>query len=240
MQVHLQETHAKKICYNNFMVRLINENNIKTVCSIVYSILHTQERFTYIREINNPGISPCIYVMWHENQFGVYGVPNVRNTNILISNSLDGQIVASGAGSLGFKICRGSSGRKGAVASTLNLIEKLKSGEDVAIMVDGPRGPYREVKHGAIVLARETGIPIVPMHMYSDEFTFVQFPSWDKMYSPIGPCHILILFGDPIYVGDKSDEEVAQEVKDSLLSLESAQIEKYKEAKKNKLWSKKE
>ncbi len=202
--------------------------------------MQIQKHLTYVRRNNPPTQVPCIYVMWHENQFGVYGVPNVRNTNILISNSLDGQIVASGAGSLGFKICRGSSGRKGAVASTLQLIEKLKSGEDVAIMVDGPRGPYREVKHGAIVLARETGLPIVPMHMYSDDFTFVQFPSWDKMYSPIGPCRVLVLFGDPIYVGDKSDEDVAREVKESLLALESSACEKYKEAKKNKLWSKKE
>ncbi len=222
------------------MVRLINKKNIFIVEWALIVFMQIQQHLTFIRRDNAPKQSPCIYVMWHENQFGVFGVPNVRNTNILISNSLDGQIVASGAGSLGFKICRGSSGRKGAVGSTLNLIEKLKQGEDVAIMVDGPRGPYREVKHGAIVLARETGFPIVPMHWYSEDMTFVRFPSWDKMISPIGPCRILNVFGDPIYVEDKTDDQVAQEIKESLLNLEVITPDRYKEARKNKRWLKKQ
>ena len=222
------------------MVRLINKKNIFLVEWASIAFMQIQQHLTFIRRYNAPTQSPCIYVMWHENQFGVFGVPDVRNTNILISNSLDGQIVASGAGSLGFKICRGSSGRKGAVASTLSLIDKIKKGEDVAIMVDGPRGPYREVKHGAIVLARETGVPIVPMHWYSEDITFVKMPSWDKMISPIGPCRILNLFGEPIYVEGKTDEDVAKEIKDSLLQLESIGKEKYKEAIINKVLQKKQ
>ena len=222
------------------MVRLINKNNIFLLEWAAIAFMQFQKHFTYIRRYNAPKLSPCIYAIWHENQFGVYGVPNVANTNILISNSLDGQIVSSGSKSLGFKICRGSSGRKGAVSSTLKLIEKLKAGEDVAIMVDGPRGPYHEVKRGAITLAKDTGFPIVPMHWYSEDFTFVKIPSWDKMISPIGPCRILNLFGEPIYVNDENCEQIAQEIKSSLLELERIAPEKYKQAKAQKLWNKKQ
>ena len=227
------------MCYYCIMVRFINKKNIFLLEWTAIAFMQLQKHFTYIRRYNAPKHFPCIYAIWHENQFGVYGVPNVSNTNILISNSLDGQIVASGAQSLGFKICRGSAGRKGAVSSTLKLIEKLKEGDDVAIMVDGPRGPYHEVKHGAIALAKDTGYPIVPMHWYSEDKTFVKIPSWDKMLSPIGPCRILNLFGDPIYVGDRSYEEVALEVKEALLKLERIAPEKYKEAKAKKLWNQK-
>lgn len=36
------------------------------------------------------------------------------------------------------RVVRGSSNKKGAVTSTLQMIERLKEGESVAIMVDGP------------------------------------------------------------------------------------------------------
>ena len=222
------------------MVRIINKNNIFILEWLAIAFIHTQKHITYMRSYNLPKVSPCIYAFWHENQFGVYGLPNKNNTNILISNSLDGQIVASGAQSLGFKTCRGSSGKQGAVSSTLKLIEKLKQGECVVITVDGPRGPYHEVKNGIVALAKDTGVPIVPVHWYSPEKTFIRFPSWDRMLSPIGPCRILTLFGDPIYVKEESYEQVCVQIKDSLLDLERIAPQKYKEAKAQKLWNKKQ
>ncbi|MBD5402820.1 DUF374 domain-containing protein [bacterium] len=221
------------------MVRLINKNNMKQVTDAAYFIMHIQEFFTYIAEYNNPGITPCIYAMWHANQFCVYGFKNKQNTNILISNSLDGEIIATVVEKMGFKTCRGSSNRKGSVSGTLKMISKLKEGEDIAIMVDGPRGPLHKVKPGAIVLAREAGVPIIPVHWYSPNFTFVKFPSWDKMTSPIGPCFLLNLYGEPIYADGKSDEEIAMAIKNSLFELERIAPEKYKEAKKLKLWNRK-
>ena len=221
------------------MVRLINKDNMKKVSELAYFIMHIQEFFTYIAEMNNPGVSPCIYAMWHGNQFCVYGLQNKSKVNILISNSIDGEIIASVVEKMGFQTCRGSSQRKGSVSGTLKMISKLKDGEDIAIMVDGPRGPIHRVKSGAIVLAREAGVPIVPVHWYSPDITFVKFPSWDNMTSPIGPCRLLNLYGEPIYVEGKTDEQVKEEVKNSLLELEKIAPEKYKEAKKLKLWKKK-
>lgn len=221
------------------MVRLINKNNIGQLTSVAYSIMKTQELFTYMAEFNNPNLTPCIYVMWHENQFCLHGLPNRNKINILISNSLDGEIIARVCEKWGFQTCRGSSKRRGSVSATLKMISKLKEGENIAIMVDGPRGPLHEVKSGAIVLAKEANVPIVPVHWYSPEFTFAKFPSWDKMTCPIGPCHLLNIYGEPIYAKDKSDNEIAQEIKESLLNLAQIAPEKYKEAKKLKLWKKK-
>lgn len=221
------------------MVRLINKNNIGQLTSVAYSIMKTQEFFTYMAEFNNPNLTPCIYVMWHENQFCLHGLPNRNKINILISNSLDGEIIAKVCEKWGFQTCRGSSKRRGSVSATLKMISKLKEGENIAIMVDGPRGPLHEVKSGAIVLAKEANVPIVPVHWYSPEFTFAKFPSWDKMTCPIGPCHLLNIYGEPIYANEKSDKEIAQEIKESLLNLAQIAPEKYKEAKKLKLWKKK-
>ena len=221
------------------MVRLINQKNIGIISNFAFSIMKIQEIFTHIELLNHPDLKQCIYVMWHQNQFCVHGLPNRNNVNILISTSLDGEIIARVTQKWGFKVCRGSSGRKGSVSSTLKMIEKLKNGESIAIMVDGPRGPLHKVKTGAIVLSRETGIPIVPVHWYSEDLTFTSLPSWDKMETPFGPCRILNSFAKPIYVENKSDEEVASEIKIALEQLEENEKDSYTYAKKNKFWSRK-
>ena len=222
------------------MVRLINKKNIDKISDIVYAILRIQEFFTHIIEINNPQIKPCIYAMWHENQFCIYGIENWQNLNVLISNSADGEIIARTVERWGFKVVRGSSARKGCVSSTMQLISRLKEGQCAALMIDGPRGPLHKVKGGAIKLAKETGAPIIPVHWYSAEKTFITLPSWDKMKTPFGNCHIINLYGNPIYVKPEDDEaEIAERIKASLEDLEKRAPEEFIKAKKLKLWKKK-
>jgi len=224
------------------MVRLINSKNVNVIAGIAYAILRQQEKFTHIIEQDNPNLEPCIYAMWHSNQLLVHGFRNRSNVNILISNSIDGEIVARTAENWGFNVVRGSSGKKGAIESTMQMISKLNRGESVAIMVDGPHGPLHKVKNGAIKLAQKTGVPIIPANWYSPQKTFRSLPSWDKMKVPLGKCEILNTYGTPIYVkSDASDEEISivrQNVYDQLVDLEEKAPALYLEAKKNNLWKK--
>lgn len=221
------------------MVRLINKKNIDKISDIVYAILRIQEFFTHIIEINNPQIKPCIYAMWHENQFCIHGIKDKAHLNVLISNSTDGEIIARTVEKWGFKVVRGSSARKGCVTSTMQLITRLNEGECAALMVDGPHGPLHKVKKGAFTLAKETGAPIVPVHWYSAEKTFITLPSWDKMKTPFGNCNIINLYGEPIYVKPEDDEkEIAERLKSALVDLERRAPEEFKKAKKLKLWKK--
>jgi lysophospholipid acyltransferase (LPLAT)-like uncharacterized protein len=220
------------------MVRLINKDNIKYVTNVICFLMGIQDKMTHIAEYNNPGIEPCIYAMWHGNQFCIHGIPNRNKLNVLISTSFDGNIVAGACEFFGYKVRRGSANRKGAISSSIKMLECLKSGENVAIMPDGPRGPLHDVKRGAIVLAKEAKVPIVPVHWYSDNFTFIRLKSWDKMTTPLGPCWLLNTYGDPIYTDGKTEEQIAEEIKQSLLKLEQEAPEKYKEAKEQKLWKK--
>ena len=225
------------------MVRLINDKNIDLLANTVYTMMRLQEKFTHIYEYTNPNIAPCIYVMWHANQFLVHGIEDKAHLSILISNSIDGEIVARAVEKWGFKVVRGSSNKKGAVESTMQMLNRLKNGECVGIMIDGPSGPLHKVKNGAIKLAQMSGAPIIPAFWYSPQKTFVSLPSWDKMKTPLGDCNILNLYGEPIYVTkDASNEELAQSrenVKIALLDLEAKAPEIYNEAKKQKQWKKK-
>ena len=58
------------------------------------------------------------------------------------------------------------------------------------------------------------------------------------MTCPIGPCWLINLYGEPIYTEGKTDEQIAEEVKTSLLQLEEIAPKKYKEAVKQGLWFK--
>lgn len=225
------------------MVRLVNRDNIKIFKNMLVGYMKFQEPFTHIIEFGNPYIEPCIYAMWHSDQFAIYGVQNKSNVNFLISTSIDGDIVAAGCEAMGFKTVRGSSKSRGAVESSMQMISKLKGGECVAITVDGPRGPLHSVKNGAIKLAQMSGAPIIPMIWYSEDKTFVTFPSWDKMTAPFFKAEIINLYGEPIYVPEDADNEkiseVKLQVKNSLEALREKAPEVYREAKKNKLWKKK-
>ena len=225
------------------MVRLINDSNIDFLANTAYRLMRLQEIFTHIHEYNNPNLKPCIYAMWHANQFLVHGLEDKANTSILVSNSIDGEVVARAVEKWGFKVVRGSAGKKGAVESTMQMLTRLKNGECVGIMVDGPHGPLHKVKNGAVKLAQMSGAPIVPAHWYSPQKTFINLPSWDKMKTPLGDCKILNLYGEPIYVNENAtDEELSaakENIKTQLLNLEAKAPEIYNEAKKQKLWNKK-
>lgn len=225
------------------MVRLINDSNIDFLANTAYRLMRLQEIFTHIHEYNNPNLKPCIYAMWHANQFLVHGLEDKANTSILVSNSIDGEVVARAVEKWGFKVVRGSAGKKGAVESTMQMLTRLKNGECVGIMVDGPHGPLHKVKNGAVKLAQMSGAPIVPAHWYSPQKTFINLPSWDKMKTPLGDCKILNLYGEPIYVNENATDEELSEAKENirtqLLNLEAKAPEIYNEAKKQKLWDKK-
>lgn len=224
------------------MVRLINDGNIDFLANCAYKLMRLQEYFTHIKDYNNPNLSSCVYVMWHANQFLIHGIEDKAHTSVLISNSIDGEVIARAVEKWGFKVVRGSAGKKGAVESTMQMLTRLKDGESAAIMVDGPHGPLHKVKNGAVKLAQKSGKPIVPVHWYCPQINFINLPSWDKMTTPFGDCNILNLYGNPIYVKpDATDEEFSQvkeQIKTVLLDLEAKAPEIYEEAKQQGLWKK--
>lgn len=222
------------------MVRLLNKNNIEKFSNLIYSIFKIQEFFTHIVEVENPECEPCLYAMWHAHQCCIHGLKNRAKTNVLISRSKDGEVIAQVVGKWGFKLIRGSKGKKGAVEASMQMIDALKNGENCAMMVDGPRGPAKVVKDGVIKIAKLAGVPIVPIYWYSSNFNFAKLPSWDGLRMPILDVRLINLYGKPIYVGENDDEEeVRQKLQASLEDLERRAPEEYKKVYKFGLWRRK-
>ena len=209
--------------------------------NIIYRIFKFQEMFTDIQNVNFPeNTSPCVYAMWHAHQCCVHGLPNRANCNVLISRSRDGEIIAGVVERWGFKVIHGSKGKKGSVEATLQMINALKKGECCAIMVDGPRGPAKVVKDGAIRVAKNAGVPIVPIYWYSPNPTFLKFSSWDQFRIPFLWTHLINLYGEPIYIdpngGKEEDERVRLEVQHSLEELEKKAPKVHKEVFRFGIW----
>jgi len=222
------------------MVRLINRENMNKLGGLLKSFFRFQRNHTHMLNINYPKVRPCIFVLWHGQQFSVYGLEDIPNTNIMISTSADGQIIAEAVEMLGFKTVRGSTARRGSVSATMQLIERLKNNEYAVLTVDGPRGPARKVKGGVVKIAKTAGVPIVPMCWYSGQFNFVAMPSWDKMTSPFGPTWIVNLYGEPIYVDkdmpDEDDHLIIEKIQTSLEEVERRAPEAYAKARRDKAW----
>ncbi len=221
------------------MVRLVDGKNLGRLADLVYSIFRIQEFFTHIVEVEHPNTEPCIYAMWHAHQCCIHGLKNRAKTNVLISRSKDGEVIARVVGKWGFKLVRGSKGRKGAVEASMQMIDALKNGENCAMMVDGPRGPAKVVKDGVIKIAKMAGVPIVPIYWYSENFNWFKLPSWDGLRMPILDVRLINLYGKPIYVtGD--EEEARLQLQESLEDLERRAPEAYNKVYKFGLWRRKQ
>jgi len=108
------------------------------------------------------GGQPIILAFWHAQQlmipFGYRGA----GTHILISQHRDGEIITRIIRRFGHRAVRGSSTR-GGVGALRELIRLGRSGADLVVTPDGPKGPKQVVKPGVIQLAKATGLPIVPL-----------------------------------------------------------------------------
>jgi lysophospholipid acyltransferase (LPLAT)-like uncharacterized protein len=147
----------------------------------------------------------CIYPTWHQRMFYFFYDFGSRHVTMMISKSKDGEYANALALRLGFYSVRGSATRAGREAMH-DLIELLKrrEGHKAGMMADGPKGPPRQLKMGSVKIARDTGLPIIPM-MYGAKRRIV-FRSWDRYFLPVPFTQIVILHGEPVFVPPEADE----------------------------------
>jgi lysophospholipid acyltransferase (LPLAT)-like uncharacterized protein len=136
----------------------------------------------------------------------------------LISASRDGDLIADATQRFGFDVVRGSSSRMGATA-LLELSAILRSGRDVLLTPDGPRGPAYELGPGIIFLAQKTGAPVVPVNMeYSSCW---RLKSWDRFIIPRPFSKVRVTIGQPHQIRSTS---TPQEFENERLRLQNVMM----------------
>jgi hypothetical protein len=158
-----------------------------------------------------------IFAFWHGDLFGA-ACAGIRENKkrpiyILTSKSRDGELLTRFLQKNGLGTVRGSSS-KGALGGFLNLHDKLKTGENTALTLDGPRGPRYDAKPGAIMLAKTSGALIIPGAIrYSLR---VKLKSWDRCEIPLPFSRCLVRIGSPVAVARNADRNEMEMIRKSL------------------------
>lgn len=153
-------------------------------------------------------------------KYGVY------DPAVMVSQSLDGEIVSGVVKHMGWLAVRGSSSRGGRKALK-EMIRHLSRHKLSAHVVDGPRGPARIIKPGIIRLAHMTNAVVVPYYAFADRAWY--FNSWDRFFVPKPFSRTVIHFGNMIRF-DETDN--LQEFENQRLFLEDTMRRELSELKK--------
>ena len=152
-------------------------------------------KFTYdppdLYELIEPEM-PVIVAFWHGQHFMM---PFLKRTKypakVLVSRHRDGEINAIAAERLDVGTVRGSGDhgnsfhRKGGVGAFKAMLKALDEGINMALTADVPK-VSRRAGLGIIMLARESGRPIVPVAIATSRFR--RLKNWDRsvIHLPFG------------------------------------------------------
>jgi lysophospholipid acyltransferase (LPLAT)-like uncharacterized protein len=171
-----------------------------------------EEHLEQARRVSAPG--HVIFAFWHGRQFPLVYAWRKRGVAILTSLSKDGTLQSMVLGGLGYHIVRGSTSR-GAVRGLVGMIRTVRAGRDAAFAVDGPRGPYHEVKHGVLYLAARTDLPVVPITSAARGFrTFER--AWDRYMLPWPLTHCVVAYGPALTVPPGTEGDALDELAEDL------------------------
>jgi lysophospholipid acyltransferase (LPLAT)-like uncharacterized protein len=148
-----------------------------------------------------------IPVYWHQHQlFCIKHLLSLRSAGVklgfLISPSVDGELGAMLVRSVGAEVIRGSSTHTGARALRDYYQALAHDNVSPAITPDGPRGPARKFKPGAVLLAQLSQRPIIPMAYAASRAWKIK---WDRFVIPKPFARIAIVVGEPVYVAKGLD-----------------------------------
>lgn len=148
---------------------------------------------------------PAILAVWHEaNLLQALGIWACRTDRRFVAFSTRGfrgivmngliEGLEGGVVALPPESARAEAGR---LARTMGGYGR--AGWSLAIACDGPFGPYRVAKPGALLLARESGLPIVPWAM-SVRPSFRLRRRWDRQVVPLPFARIRLVEGSHIRI----------------------------------------
>jgi lysophospholipid acyltransferase (LPLAT)-like uncharacterized protein len=134
---------------------------------------------------------PLIIAFWHGEHFMMPFARRNYPAAVLISRHRDGEINAIAAERFDIETVRGSGShgndfhRKGGVGAFKTMLRTLEDGTNMALTADVPK-VARKAGLGIIMLARESGRPILPIAIATSRFK--RMNNWDRsvIHLPFG------------------------------------------------------
>ena len=161
---------------------------------------------------------PAIFAFWHGQHFMTPFIKTKESyrAKVLISRHRDGEFNAIAAERLGIGTIRGSGDhggafhRKGGVGAFREMVQALGEDWNVATTADVPKRA-RVAGLGIIMLARESGRPIMPFAMVTSRF--IRLKNWDSstINLPFGRGAVVGI--EPVHVPPDADAETMEKLR---------------------------
>jgi len=161
---------------------------------------------------------PAIFAFWHGQHFMTPFIKTKESHRgkVLISQHRDGEYNAIAAEWLGIGTIRGSGDhgsafhRKGGVGAFKEMVRALEDNYNIALTADVPKRS-RVAGLGIIMLARESGRPIMPFAMATSRF--VRLHNWDRTTINLPFGRGALVGGDMIMVPPDADAETMEKLR---------------------------
>lgn len=184
----------------------------------------------FMEKVNAENI-PIVGVIWHGRiLMALQGWNRNRDRMMVVaSRSRDAELGQKLVNWYNVKLARGSSRnhakpdqQKGGERAYRELLRHIQDGGSGAMTPDGPRGPRMRSGFGPVLMARDSGAPMVPF-TWSTRRKGIVRRSWDKHYLPSYFTRGVIIWGDPIYVAPDATQEdleaARQQLEDQMNAL---------------------
>lgn len=186
-------------------IKQLKQDFLRTLGNIfLHSIINVLCKTVKIKRENSNEVDNLVksnqnfvLAFWHGTMLIPWYLHRNQKFSALVSQSKDGSLLANSLAKWGYKVERGSS-NKGGKEALNTLLENSKNNFSISITPDGPTGPPRVMKAGAIITAQRSSVPLVLCGVaYKKKYIF---NSWDKFEVPKFFSNVVVLYSEPIFI----------------------------------------
>ena len=164
---------------------------------------------------------PILICIWHG--FFIFPMNFLKNnyieTKVVSSTHPDSMVLAKVLNDYGFRLIKGSSTR-GANNVIKEMIKNLKNENSiVAITNDGPKGPARIAKDGAISLARKFNARLI--FITGKSSNYIKLKTWDSFIMPKLFSKNDVYIKEIYYPKDKSSHKVGEYISNQMNQIQN-------------------
>jgi len=198
---------AKKLKQN--FLRTIGNVLIDKAINILYRSLKIEIRNKENIEKLKKENKNFIIAFWHGTMLLPWYIHRNGKVAALISKSKDGDLLAKLLRKWNYRVIRGSSSSGGDVALRI-MIDFAKNNYSIAVTPDGPRGPEKKMKAGAVITAKKSGLPLVLVGAGYNKKRALK--NWDKFQIPAFFSKANIVYSEPVYIDAALDYNSTSEM----------------------------
>ncbi len=164
-----------------------------------------------------------VLAFWHGTMLIPWYMHRNQNVGALVSKSKDGDLLTAVLKKWNYNVVRGSSHSGGKEALNI-LLDFAKAGHPVLITPDGPTGPARKMKAGAVVTAKKSDLPLFLVGVGIEKKHILN--SWDSFQIPKLFSKVCVIYSGPVYIDNSlTYDETNNIISELEIKLEKLQSE---------------